>query len=140
MMAGLAALVIRALCLFFADAQGAGLPTLPTLPRLPRHKQTPYLTLSTSAITGVVTALAREEESGIDPGILSTVRVGQVLSRMRLKIGPRTTKRQRTWIVTLPDLARWAQSYGLPPPEELVDGTLGEVRYDFEPLSTSGRI
>ena len=127
------------MCPLFATAQRTGLTSKTSETSETSEKDTPTFTFSTSANAGVVAALAQEEESNINPGMLKTEQVGRALGKIRLRIRPRTAGRQRTWIVSGRDLARRAQSYGLPPPESLADSTL-DADDEFEPLLTSGEI
>ena len=142
-MAGLTALGIRALCRLFATAQDAGLAgntSNTSKTSKTSNMDTPTFAFSTSSIARVVVGLAREEGANMSPGLLSAVPVGRALGKMRLSMGPRTAAPQRTWLVTGPDLARRAQSDGLPQPASLADSTLAAEEDEFELLSTRGKI
>ena len=102
----LTALVIRALCQVAVTAVTAVTAVKKETPR--------EWILKTEDITATAKVIATESEEDVDPERITSRRVGRVLSRMRLKQEPRP-KRQgsRQWRVTVSDLKRWAESYGL---------------------------
>lgn len=106
----LTVLVIRALCHCAGSAISATANGTP-------QKEWVF---KTQNITEAVRLIAQESELDLNLDEISSQRVGQVLSKMRLKQKPRPGGRgSRLWQVTLSELQRWATVYVVPLPDPL---------------------
>ena len=72
--------------------------------------------VATSAVTDAAVAVAKDEESDIDPQTITSRRVGRVLRKLRLEQHREPRRGARGWIVTAAGIRDWAQRYGLPLP------------------------
>jgi hypothetical protein len=77
------------------------------------YKKT-YL-LFTTLIASAAQQVAELEEIDIHTDLLTTKRVGQLMTKMRLPKARQGHFGKRGWYVCLNDVVRWANSYGLDP-------------------------
>ena len=69
--------------------------------------------IATDTITSAAQALIETNELDYDTSQVTTRRVGHVLKKMRFSNGRVSRATKRGWMVSLEDVIRWANSYGL---------------------------
>jgi hypothetical protein len=80
--------------------------------------------VKTSDVADKAKTITKTEEGKIDPEEITPQKMGHVLRRMRFKKAARKTRGSaRGWCLNINDLRRWAKSYGIQLPKELVEDT-----------------
>jgi hypothetical protein len=75
-----------------------------------------------SQLTELLVEIAAQSESPLPTGRNMNQRIGMALRKMRLQKPPRSGGQgNRHWLITLPELKRWASAYGVPLPELFTD-------------------
>lgn len=86
--------------------------------------------IATDTITAAAQVLIESQELDHDPNHVTTRRIGHVLKKMRLQNTRVGKVGKRGWMISLEEVCRWADSYGL---------TAREITgVDVTPLKTNG--
>ena len=115
---GLTALVIRALGLLVGkmvkDDRGmADVADVKTVTGVNTMRRC----IATETITLAAQALVETHELDYDVAYVTSRRVGRTLKKMRLQQSRIGKASKRGWVISLDDVIRWANSYGLQPCE-----------------------